>query len=172
MAVVVAGELDDDIAAGEAAGQANGAHRRFGAAELTSRTFSIDGTASMISSREFAFGLGRRAEARSARCDRFSIAATTAGWPMTEDHRPPRADVVDVAIAVDVVRDTPLRRARRRSARRRRRRTPGPDCSRRRASNSWPERTAMAFVAIHHELFLVLSQLFAVRASVRLARPA
>ena len=31
VAVVAAGELDDDVAAGEAAGQADGAHRRLGA---------------------------------------------------------------------------------------------------------------------------------------------
>ena len=31
VAVIAAGELDDDIAAGEAARQANGAHRRLGA---------------------------------------------------------------------------------------------------------------------------------------------
>ena len=36
-------------------------------------------------------------------------AATTAGWPMAQDHRPPGADVVDVAIAVDVEEVRPLR---------------------------------------------------------------
>ncbi len=45
---------------------------------------------------------GRRAEARAARGGLASTAASTVGVGVAVDQRPPRADVVDVAVAVDV----------------------------------------------------------------------
>ena len=107
VAVIVAGELDDHVAAGEAAGQADRAHRGLGAGvdqpDLLDRRHGLDDQLG-----QFAFGLGRGAEAGAAARAAASSAATTAGWRVAQDHRPPRADVVDVAIAVDVEQIGPL----------------------------------------------------------------
>ena len=69
--------------------------------ELTSRTFSTEGTAAMISSASsFSASVGapklvpRRTAASSGRHDRRMGVA--------EDHRSPGADVIEVAIAVDI----------------------------------------------------------------------
>ena len=70
--------------------------------ELTMRTISMDGTASMISSASCDLRLGRRAERwpRGAPLPRRRW--TTRGWAVAEDERAPRADVIEVLIAVDV----------------------------------------------------------------------
>ena len=100
VAVIVAGKFDDHVPAGESAGQADGAHRGFGAGadqpHFFDRRHRLDDQFG-----QFAFGLGRRAEARSPgrgrlhRLDHLRMG-------MAQDHRPPGADVVDVAIAIDV----------------------------------------------------------------------
>ena len=69
--------------------------------ELTSRTFSTDGTASMISSASSlsaSVGAPKLVPRRRGRCDRREHARMA----VAQDHRPPGADVVDVAVAVDV----------------------------------------------------------------------
>ena len=78
MAMIAAGELHDDIAAGEPAGQADRAHRRFGAARNEPHHFDrrhgIDDHL-----REFGFEFGRGAEAGAIlKC--LIVASTTAGW--------------------------------------------------------------------------------------------
>ena len=72
------------------------------------RTISIDGTASMISSASSRLELAsvrrswrRCAAPRSTACDDARVA-------VAEDQRPPRADVVEVAVAVDVEEVRPL----------------------------------------------------------------
>jgi hypothetical protein len=76
VAVVVAGEFDDPVAAGKAAREPS-ALIVASVPELTSRTISIEGTASTISSAS-SFSAGRRAEAERP-LDRLCTAATTAG---------------------------------------------------------------------------------------------
>ena len=79
--------------------------------ELTSRTFSTDGTASMISSaNSFSASVGapKLVPRRTAALDRLDHRRM--GVP--EDHRSPGADVVDVAVAVDVEQIGPLQRGR------------------------------------------------------------
>ena len=98
--VVVAGELDDHVAAGEAAGQADRAHRGFGAGvdqpHLLDARHGLDDQLGQL-----ALGLGRRAEARAAASGRFDR-GDDGRMRVAEDQRPPGADVVDVAVAVDV----------------------------------------------------------------------
>ena len=104
--VVVARELDDHVAAGVSAGEPDRAHRRFGArvdqSDLLDRRHGLDDKLG-----QFAFGLGRRPEAGAAR-DRLLQRRDDGRMAMPEDHRPPRADVVEVAIAVDVDQPGPL----------------------------------------------------------------
>ncbi len=65
VAVIIAGELDDHVAPGEAAGQANGAHRGFGARvdqpHLLDRRHGLDNQLGQL-----VFGQRRRAEAGAA----------------------------------------------------------------------------------------------------------
>ena len=79
--------------------------------ELTSRTISIDGTASTISSASSFSASRRRAEAERP-IDRGVHRRDDLRMLMPQDHRPPRADVVDVAIAIDVEQIRPRSPAR------------------------------------------------------------
>ena len=99
--------------------------------ELTSRTFSTEGTASMISSASSVSGQGRGAVARAA-ADGGLQGGDDRRMAMAEDHRAPGADVVEVAVAVDIEQLAPCAASEKIGSRRRRRR-PGPGCSRRRA---------------------------------------
>ena len=100
MAVVVAGELHDHRPAGESAGQADGAHRGLGAGvdqpDFLDRRHGLDHQFG-----QFVFGQRRGAETGAAaqggfdRLDDRRVA-------VAEDHGAPRADVVDVAIAVEI----------------------------------------------------------------------
>ena len=100
VAVVGAGELEDRVAAGRGARQADRAHRRLGARRghphhLGAGTRSTTSAASSTSRRR-----GRavaRARARPPRDRRDDVRVRVPG-----DQRAPRADVVDVAVAVDV----------------------------------------------------------------------
>ena len=98
--VVVAGELDDPIAPGEAARQPDGAHRGFGARvdqpHLFDRGNQVDDQFGQL-----VFRFGRRTETGS-RVNRRDHRLSHARMTMSQDHRAPRSDVVDVAIAVDV----------------------------------------------------------------------
>ena len=77
----------------------------------TNRTFSIDGTAVDDGLGDLDLAHGRRAEAR-AQLERLDHRRADLGMGMAQDHRAPRADVVDVLMAVDVVEVRPLGRAR------------------------------------------------------------
>ena len=69
--------------------------------ELTSRTFSIDGTASIISSASSFSAKRGRAEAGAPAQGRLQ-GRHDGRVTVAEDHRSPGADVVEVAVAVDV----------------------------------------------------------------------
>ena len=74
--------------------------------ELTSRTFSIDGTADDQLG-QFVLGFGRR----HSWCRRRPIMPLSRPDAHAENHRPPGTDVVDVAVAVDVVKYAPSARS-------------------------------------------------------------
>ena len=100
VAVVAAVELDDLLAAGVAAGEADGAHRRLGAgvhhAHHLDRRHGLADEAG-----ELDLDGRRRAEARAVVEDGVQPAEHVRVAP-AEDHRPPRRDEVDVLVAVDV----------------------------------------------------------------------
>ncbi len=100
MAVVIAREFDHDIAPREPAGQTQSAHRGFSSRihqpHLLDRRHGRDDQVG-----QFTLGLGRRSEARPAGNRRLERRGH--GWmAMPEDHRSPGADVIDVAIAVEI----------------------------------------------------------------------
>ena len=68
----------------------------------TNRTFSIDGTAATTALGDLDLAHRRCAEARS-QLQRLDDRRVDPGMGMAQDHRAPRADVVDVLVAVDVV---------------------------------------------------------------------
>ena len=69
--------------------------------ELTKRTFSIAGKASITSSARSA-SVGVEAPKLVPLRAAWTMASMTSGWRVAEDQRPPGADVVDVAVAVGV----------------------------------------------------------------------
>ena len=97
--VVAAGELHDDVAAGEAPGQPDRRHRGLGTggdeADLLDRRPPDD----LLG--ELDLGLGRRAVRRAAR-DRVTDGGHHLGVGVAEQHRAPGADQVDVLLPVDV----------------------------------------------------------------------
>ena len=106
VAVIIAGELHDHRPAGVSAGEADGAHRGLGARidqpHLLDRRHGLDHKFG-----QFVLGQRRRAETRAAAQGRFE------GFDhrrviVPEDHRSPRADVIDVAVAVDVEQVCPF----------------------------------------------------------------
>src|SRR3990172_642574 len=100
VAVIVAGKLDNHVPAGEAAGQPDRAHRGFGARvhepDLLDTRHGLDDQLG-----QFVLGGGRGAEAGAAADGRVE-GRDDCRMAMAEDHRSPRADVIDVAVAVDV----------------------------------------------------------------------
>ena len=106
MTVIAAGEFDNHIAPGEAARQANGAHRRLGTARHHAHHFDrrhrIDDQFS-----ELGFQLGRSAEAGPV-VQRFLNGADDARMTVAQDQRSPRADVIQVVIAVEIEEARPF----------------------------------------------------------------
>ena len=100
MAVVAAFELDDFVAAGKAAREADGRHGGFGAGADQPQLFDTG--------HEFGdffgdddFRLGGRAERQTAQ-SRFAHGFNDFGVRVSDNRRPPRADVIGVARAVFV----------------------------------------------------------------------
>ena len=106
VAVVAAGELDDHVPSGEAAGQADGAHRRLGAgadqAHHLDRRHRLHNQLGKLR-----LPFGGSAEAGTA-MQSFLDGPDHARMGMAEDERPPRTDVIEVTIAVDVVEIRPF----------------------------------------------------------------
>ena len=100
MAVVAPSKLHDEIAAREAASQADGAHRRFGAARHEPHHF--DGRHGLDDEfGEFRLAFARSTVARSVpQCGNRGFEYRRVIVP--EDHRPPGTDEVEVAVTVDV----------------------------------------------------------------------
>ena len=100
VAVVAAGELDHLGPAGEAAGQPDRAHRRLGAAADQAHLLDRrDPGDDLLGQQHLA--LGRGAE-RGPVVHRVLDRVEHVGVRVAEDHRPPRADQVDVLAAVGV----------------------------------------------------------------------
>ena len=100
MAVVAAFELDDLLAAGGAARQADGAHAGFGArADQAHHVDAGDQLDDLFGQLDFA--LGGSAERESLE-HRFLHRFHHRGVAVTQDHRAPGADVVDVLLPVGV----------------------------------------------------------------------
>ena len=100
MAVVVPGELHDEAAAGEAAGEPDGAHRRLGAAG--DQAHLLDRGRPGRRSPRRAAPRSRRACRTRSPGGRLAHGLEDLGVRVAEDHRPPAADQVDVVAAVDV----------------------------------------------------------------------
>ena len=107
MAVITAFELDDGVAAGRAAGEANRAHARFGAgthqADHLDRRHQAHDLLGQLD-----LALGRRAEGKALHGGLLHRLQHR-GMAVPEDHRSPRSDVVDVALAVRVPEVRPQR---------------------------------------------------------------
>ena len=69
--------------------------------ELTKRTFSIEGTASMMTSANW-LSISVGAPETGAATQRVGNGCLNARVPVPQDQRPPRADVIEVAVAIDV----------------------------------------------------------------------
>jgi hypothetical protein len=100
VAVVAAGELEDPVAAGRAAREAQRAHRRLGPrrdeANLLDRGHGVD---ELLRERHLA--LGRRAEGRPRR-SRLLHGLDDLGIGVPEDERPPGHHPVEIAVALRV----------------------------------------------------------------------
>ena len=99
VAVVAAGELHDHVATGEAAGQPDRRHRGLGAGG--DEPDPLDRRAGHDLLGQLHLGPGRRAVRRTA-SHRRAHRRLDLGVRVAEQHRPPRADQVDVLVAVDV----------------------------------------------------------------------
>ncbi|MNZ81428.1 hypothetical protein D3C78_1000940 [compost metagenome] len=98
--VVAAFELDDAVAAGEATGQANGAHGRFGAGADHAHHFHRrhEGADQVGHLR---FHLGRRAVGQAV-LQLLAHRVQHIRMAVAEDHRAPGADVIHIALVVFV----------------------------------------------------------------------
>src|SRR5262249_42974475 len=100
MAVIAAGKLDDDVAAGGAAGQSQGAHRRLGAG--ADHANHLDARHRL----DDQFGEVRLALSRGA--ETGALVQGLLDGPhdprmtVAEDERAPRTDIIEIAIAVEV----------------------------------------------------------------------
>ena len=100
VAVIAAFELDGEIAAGEAARQAQRAHGRFGAGVHQPHHFHRGhGLRDQLG--QFDFALGGRAEA-GAGFEHLAQRVDHRRRAMAQQQRSPGADVIDVRVAVDV----------------------------------------------------------------------
>ena len=106
VAVIVAGHLDDLVAARDAARDPDGRHGRLGAGrdepDLLDRRH---GRGHGLGDLDLAHRRG--AEAR-AQVQRLDDRRADPRMSMAQDHRPPRADVIDVLVTVDVVEVGPF----------------------------------------------------------------
>ena len=100
VAVVGTGELDDDLAAGDGAGEAHGAHRRLGAGAGHPHHLGR-GNAGDDLLGQLDLGRGRGAVARPP-LRRLDHRRDHRRLGVTEDQRSPGPDPVEVAVAVDV----------------------------------------------------------------------
>ena len=98
--MVAAREFDDFVSSCDTTGDANGAHGRFGAAAYESHTLHARNS-SDDEFREMRLHFGWRSERSSSRGS-LADSVDHLGVGMAEDHRPPGADVIDVAIAIDI----------------------------------------------------------------------
>ena len=101
VAVIVAGHLDDLRPAGHPRATRT-ADIAASVPDETNRTFSIDGTAPATSLGDLDLADRRRPEAR-AELERVGHRRSHRGVGVAQDHRAPRADVIDIGVAVDVV---------------------------------------------------------------------
>ena len=109
MSVIAAFELDDEVASGRRAGQPHGRHRRLRPAVHEPHHLETRHAPPHFFG-ELDLGLARRAVRPAALC-RLADCLEYGGVRVTEDQRPPRTDVVDVALAVGVFGPTPGGRA-------------------------------------------------------------
>ncbi len=100
MAVVAAFELDNGIASGEAARQANGAHAGFGAAGHQAHHFDRRHELANGFSHVDFVGRGRAETQRAGGCPMHRLDDLRMSVP--GDHRSPGTDVVDIARAFGV----------------------------------------------------------------------
>jgi len=100
VAVIAAFELDDLLAAGGATRQADGAHAGLGArADQTHHVDAGDELDDFLSQLHFAFCGGAKAEA--VQC-RFLHGFQHGRVTMSQDHRAPGTDVVDIALVIGI----------------------------------------------------------------------
>src|ERR1700722_19222997 len=105
MAVVATFELNDEIALSDAAGEADGAHGRFGAAGNEANFFD-EGNRFGDQSRKLQFEFSGDAETCAA--PRLLGDGPADRWMrMTQQHRPPRADVIEKLVAIGIVKVLP-----------------------------------------------------------------
>ena len=101
MAVVATFELNDFVAAGEAARQTNGAHGRFGTGVY--HPHHIHGRHQLgHQGRHFHFHFSRRAKAQAAG-GRFDHRIADRRVVVAQHHRTPGADIIDIGFTVDVI---------------------------------------------------------------------
>ena len=106
VAVVGAGELDDDLAPGSGAGEADGAHRSLGAGAGHAQHLDRgDAIGDLLGKLDLGGGWGAVGGAAPRRLDQRG---EDRGVGVAEDQRPPGADPVEVAVAVDIDQLTAL----------------------------------------------------------------
>src|SRR5438552_11306986 len=100
MSVVTTVELDDFVAAGETAGQSKARHGSFGAA--AHHPHFLDGRHPVADQlRHFHFQRIRNSKTHAAGGG-LAHGIDNDPWRVTENRRPPAADVVDVFISIDI----------------------------------------------------------------------
>jgi hypothetical protein len=107
VAVVAAGELHDDVAAGEPAGQPDRRHRGLGARRHQPEPLDRGAADDLLDQGDLVLGRGA---VRRAAGGRLADRGDHLGVSVPEEHRPPGADQVDVLVAVDVGEPRPARR--------------------------------------------------------------
>src|SRR5262249_17046334 len=100
MSVIAAGKLHDQLAPGETARQANPAHGRLG--PRANHAHHLD-TRNQLNDQlgQLSFQLGRSAEGASFR-EGFTDRLKDAWMVVAQDERAPRADKIEITIAVDI----------------------------------------------------------------------
>src|SRR5262249_42048583 len=100
MSVIAAAEFDDVVAPGDTASKSDGAHGGFGAARAEADFFQPrDGAIDERGELDFQFvGYAKAGSALRLVGDRLG----DVGIGVAEQHRTPRADVVEILVAVDV----------------------------------------------------------------------
>lgn len=107
MAVVAAFELDDLVAAGEAARQANRAHGGFGTG--VHHAHHIHGRHQLgYQRRHFYFHFGRRAKAQAAG-RRLDHRVADRRMVVAQHHRTPGADIIDIGFPIHVIEVSAIR---------------------------------------------------------------